>query len=411
LTQTKLKVVEFLLDYGKGEAITLLEGQGSPDDIVREVLCAGDRDRAQAILGHHDLHDAGRHILGRRGDVEKGLARLDIPGPYQAPDFIKVRQQERAANKGGNSGPEVDGIKILDFSDNGFVPSGAAALGDMGADVIKLERTIGDPMRRIIAQGLVPSVGGFDFMFELVNRNKRGIALDVETPEGREVFEKLVAWADVYITNQLPRVRDKLKTQPEDLFAINPKLVFARGHGQGQRGPDAGAGGYDGVSYWARGSVAHVLTPEGSDGPIGARPAFGDIPSGFNLAGGVCAGLVHVLRTGEGVVVDTALLNTAVWQLGPDLTYASMAGTEMPRGTGGRTIQPLMGTYLTKDGRYCSLMMIVEDNYWAQGMRALDLAEYIDSHTTPEDRSRDADLIREKARLFSQQSVSGFPFV
>ena len=291
----------------------------------------------------------------------------------------------------------LDGIKILDFSDNGFVPSGAAALGDMGADVIKLERTIGDPMRRIIAQGLVPSVGGFDFMFELVNRNKRGIALDVETPEGREVFEKLVAWADVYITNQLPRVRDKLKTQPEDLFAINPKLVFARGHGQGQRGPDAGAGGYDGVSYWARGSVAHVLTPEGSDGPIGARPAFGDIPSGFNLAGGVCAGLVHVLRTGEGVVVDTALLNTAVWQLGPDLTYASMAGTEMPRGTGGRTIQPLMGTYLTKDGRYCSLMMIVEDNSWAQGMRALDLAEYIDSHTTPEDRSRDADLIREKA--------------
>jgi crotonobetainyl-CoA:carnitine CoA-transferase CaiB-like acyl-CoA transferase len=291
----------------------------------------------------------------------------------------------------------LDGIKILDFSDNGFVPSGAAALGDLGADVIKLERTIGDPMRRIIAQGLVPSVGGFDFMFELVNRNKRGIALDVEAPEGREVFEKLVAWADVYITNQLPRVREKLKTRPEDLFAINPTLVFAKGHGQGQKGPDAGAGGYDGVSYWARGAVAHVLTPEGSAGPIGSRPAFGDIPSGFNLAGGVCAGLVHVLRTGQGVVVDTALLNTAVWQLGPDLTYASMQGTEMPRGTGDRVIPPLMGTYVTKDGRFCSLMMIVEDNYWAQGMRALGLEEFIESHPTPEDRARDADMIRERA--------------
>ncbi len=292
----------------------------------------------------------------------------------------------------------LDGIKILDFADNGFVPSGAAALGDMGADVIKLERTIGDPMRRIIAQGLVPSVGGFDFMFELVNRNKRGIAVDVETTEGREIFEKLVAWADVYITNQLPRVRDKLRTNPEDLFAINPKIVFAKGHGQGQLGPDAGAGGYDGVSYWARGAVAHVLTPEGSEGPIGARPAFGDIPSGFNLAGGICAGLVHVLRTGEGVVVDTALLNTAVWQLGPDLTYASMQGTEMPRGVDpNRVIPPLMGTYVTKDGRFCSLMMIVEDNYWAQGMRALGLEQYIETHTTPEDRARDADMIREQA--------------
>ena len=288
------------------------------------------------------------------------------------------------------------GINVVDFSDNGFVPSGAAALADFGADVIKVERPIGDPMRRIIASGVVPTVDGFDYLFELVNRNKRGIALDVETVEGREVFEKLIAWADVYITNQLPRVRDKLKTNPEDLFAINSKLVFAKGHGQGQAGPDANAGGYDGVSYWARGSVAHVLTPPEAESPINQRPALGDIPSGFNLAGGICAGLVHSLRTGKGVVVDTALLNSATWTLGPDMAYASMAGEQLPLANRSRVIPPLMNTYKTKDGRFCALLMIVEANYWDQGMRALGLPEFIESHNTPELRAEGADMIREK---------------
>ena len=102
------------------------------------------------------------------------------------------------------------GIKIVDFSEHGFVPSGAAALGDWGADVVKIERLDGDPMRSVIANGLSPAADGVDYLFEMANRNKRGIALDVTTPAGREVFERLVKWADVYITNQLPRVRRKL---------------------------------------------------------------------------------------------------------------------------------------------------------------------------------------------------------
>ena len=134
------------------------------------------------------------------------------------------------------------GIKVLDFSEHGFVPSGAAALADWGADVVKLERPEGDPMRQIIRQGLVADVDGYDYLFQMVNRNKRGVSIDVLAPAGREVFERLVRWADVYITNQLPRVRRKLRTEPEDLFALNPRLVFARGHGQGQRGEGAEQG-------------------------------------------------------------------------------------------------------------------------------------------------------------------------
>ena len=84
------------------------------------------------------------------------------------------------------------GIKVLDFSEHGFVPSGAAALADWGADVVKLERPEGDPMREIIRQGLVADVDGYDYLFQLVNRNKRGVSVNVLDPAGREVFERLV---------------------------------------------------------------------------------------------------------------------------------------------------------------------------------------------------------------------------
>ena len=100
--------------------------------------------------------------------------------------------------------------------------------------------------------------------------------------------------ADVYITNQLPRVRRKLHTEPEDLFALNPRLVFARGHGQGQRGEGAEQGGFDSVSFWSRGGIGHMLTDPNADSLLSPRPALGDVPSGMFLAGGICAALVHV---------------------------------------------------------------------------------------------------------------------
>lgn len=266
----------------------------------------------------------------------------------------------------------LDGIKVLDFSEHGYVPSAAAALADFGADVIKIERPRGDAMRGIIASGIVPTVDGCDYLFEFCNRNKRGICIDVETDGGREVFERLVRWAEVYITNQLPRVRRKLRTQPEDLMAINPKLVYAKGHGQGQRGADAEAGGFDGVSYWARGGVAHVLTAADATKPAQQRPAMGDFPTGMFLAGGVCAGLVHVLRTGKGIVVDSSLLAGATWALSPDLAYASMAGEQMPM-PGQDVMTPLMRQYRTADGYWVALMMIDEGRYWIPLTEALGI--------------------------------------
>ena len=280
----------------------------------------------------------------------------------------------------------LTGIKVLDFSEHGFVPSAAAVLADWGADVVKVERPEGDPMRQIIKNNLVADADGYDYLFQLVNRNKRGVAIDVTVPKGREVFARLVRWADVYITNQLPRVRRKLGTEPADLFAINPRLVFAKGHGQGQRGDDAEAGGFDSVSFWSRGGVAHLLTDATAPAPVQQRPAQGDVPTGMFFAGGVCAALVHAQRTGQGIVVDTSLLNGAVWTLGPDLAYASLAGQEAPpRGASGPR-SPLVATHRTADGRWVMLSMLDDDRYFGPTCRALGVPELIERY--PDDATR-----------------------
>ncbi|HEY1740574.1 MAG TPA: CoA transferase [Acidimicrobiia bacterium] len=279
------------------------------------------------------------------------------------------------------------GIKIVDFSEHGFVPSAAAALADFGADVVKIERLEGDPMRAVIANGLSPDADGVDYLFEMANRNKRGVALDVTVPSGRAVFERLVRWADVYITNQLPRVRRKLHTEPSDLFAINPTLVFAKGHGQGQRGPDAEAGGFDSVSFWSRGGMGHMLTEPDADRLVMQRPALGDVPSGMFLAGGVCAGLVHTLRTGKGCVVDTSLLNGAMWTLGPDMAYSSITGEQMPRmKLASGVTSPLVGVHRTKDSRWLMLSMLDEPRYWAPTCRAIGLPELVDQFANDSER-------------------------
>jgi crotonobetainyl-CoA:carnitine CoA-transferase CaiB-like acyl-CoA transferase len=293
----------------------------------------------------------------------------------------------------------LDGINVLDFAGHGFVPSAAAALADWGADVVKIERPGGDPLRSVIPDGLVADADGTDYIWEFFNRNKRGIALDIETANGREVFERLVRCADVYVTNQLPRVRRKLRTEPADLFALNARLVFAKGHGQGQRGPDAESGGFDSVSFWSRGGVGHVLSAPDADQPVGQRPAQGDAPTGMFLAAGVCAALVHVARTGEGLVVDTSLLSGAMWTLAPDLAYASITGDDPPRRRAAPADRsPLVTQHQTSDGRWLSLSMLDEDRYWAPACRALGLPELADELTTAETRARSRDRVFEQYR-------------
>ena len=193
----------------------------------------------------------------------------------------------------------LDGVTVVELAEHGFVPSCGAILADWGADVVKIERPTGDPLRAVMQQGFVADTGDFNFLFELYNRNKRGITLDLRVDEGRAAFDRLIEHADVFITNFLPSARDKLHVTPDDLWKVNPRLVYAKGHGQGQRGPDADLGGFDAISFWSRGGVGHILTAP--DAPlVMPRGAFGDAPSGAMLAGGVAAALFAARAHGQG---------------------------------------------------------------------------------------------------------------
>src|SRR3954454_7699655 len=123
----------------------------------------------------------------------------------------------------------LDGVRVVEVAEHGFVPSAAAILGDWGADVVKVERVTGDPLRGIQAMGLVADTGDFNFLFEQFNRNKRGVALDLRGTDGRAVLDRLLATADVFITNFLPSARAKLRLDPSDIWDVNPRCVVAIG--------------------------------------------------------------------------------------------------------------------------------------------------------------------------------------
>src|SRR5213083_2246297 len=168
----------------------------------------------------------------------------------------------------------LDGIRVLDVAEWGFVPSAGTVLGDWGAEVIKVEHPrVGDPIRGLITGGLIPGASGRNFIVEQIGRHKRSVGIDLATGDGRALLDRLVERADVFLTNFLPDARERLRIRFEDLWEVNPRLVYAKGHGQGARGPDARRGGYDGVSFWARGGVADRLSAPGQY--VAQRPAFG----------------------------------------------------------------------------------------------------------------------------------------
>src|SRR5688572_3432354 len=119
----------------------------------------------------------------------------------------------------------LDGVKVLEVAEQGFVPSAAAILAEWGAEVVKVERPTGDPLRHYAKLGVVPDVEGFNILFEAFNRNKRSVALDLRNEDGRGTLDRLIGWADVFITSYLPTTRTSLRLHPDDIWAVNPRCI------------------------------------------------------------------------------------------------------------------------------------------------------------------------------------------
>jgi crotonobetainyl-CoA:carnitine CoA-transferase CaiB-like acyl-CoA transferase len=275
----------------------------------------------------------------------------------------------------------MSGIKVVEVAAWTFVPAAGAILADWGADVIKVEHPeLGDPQRGLVSMGLIP--GGPDavnYIIEQPNRGKRSIGLDISTDDGRAILYQLVESADVFLTSFLPAARQKLRIDVEHIRAVNPDIVYARGTGQGPKGPDAAKGGYDGASYWGRGGVAAALTPGESEYPLGGRPGFGDLAGGMAIAGGIAAGLLQRANTGEAPVVDVSLVGMAMWMISPDIVASGLYGGDpMPKFKRGDTPNPLVGNYKTSDGRFITLMMLQADRFWTDFCQHIDRPDMID---------------------------------
>lgn len=271
-----------------------------------------------------------------------------------------------------------------------FVPSAGAVLAEWGAEVIKVEpRDGGDPQRGLVTMGIVDEGGGaVNYMIEIPNRGKKSIGVDLSTPGGREVVHALAKTCDVFLTSYLPDRRRKFGIDVDDIRGVNPSIVYVRGSGHGPKGPDADKPGYDGVSYWARGGIATVLT-EDADELVRSRPAFGDLLGGMTIAGGIAAALYKKATTGEGSVVDVSLLGLAAWNLSPDVAVSQIhGGSAIPKFGHADAPNPLVGTYRTKDGRYVQLMMLQLDKFYAEAMRVIGLPELIDDPRFADPASR-----------------------
>jgi crotonobetainyl-CoA:carnitine CoA-transferase CaiB-like acyl-CoA transferase len=301
----------------------------------------------------------------------------------------------------------LEGIRLIEVADWGFVPSAGTVLGDWGAEIIKIEHPVrGDPMRGLVTSGLVPGARGVNFFVEHLGRNKRSVGIDLNRPEGRAILDRLVREADVFLTNFLPAARERLGIRYEDLRAVNPRLIYAKGHGQGQKGPDAGRGGYDGCSFWARGGVADRLTTPGQP-LVQQRPAFGDFTGGMFLAGGIAGALFHRERTGEGIEVDVSLLGNAAWIMAPDIVAAMTYGFELPPSGATGVPNPLVHTYFAADGKGIVLMMLQSERFWPIAARALGCEALLTDarFDTPEKRQREAAaLAAELKALFATRS-------
>lgn len=258
------------------------------------------------------------------------------------------------------------GIKVVEVAMWAFVPAAGGMLADLGADVIKVEPPTGDPLRGLKIGATAGGKRTIDFSWESYNRGKRSITLDLKQEAGREVLLKLLADADVFLTNLLPRARRQMGIDAASLRPLFPNLIYASGSGVGPNGPESEKGGYDAITFWARGGVSSSLTEEDAEYPVGPPgPAFGDTLSGSMLSGAVCAAIAKRAMTGEASEVDVSLLGTAMWSMQRYICQSTDDGVErFPRAKPGKPHNVLVGNYRTSDGRFLALCMLQADKYW-----------------------------------------------
>jgi crotonobetainyl-CoA:carnitine CoA-transferase CaiB-like acyl-CoA transferase len=263
----------------------------------------------------------------------------------------------------------LQGYRVVELGNWVAGPGAGGVMADWGADVIKVETPGGDPFRRLFSV-----VGGHLQVqsppFDLDNRGKRSVVLDLRSDEGRSNLQRLIATADVFLTNLRPDALERLGLDHAAVLAEHPRLVYASVTGYGHAGPDSGRPGYDLGAFGARAGVAH-LQGEVYDEPVNVRSGFGDHVTAITALSGILAALLHRERTGEGQLVATSLLRAGIycigWELGIHLRFDKLA-TSIPRA---EAANPLVNSYRAGDGKWFWLLGLEAERHWPNVVAAL----------------------------------------
>lgn len=243
----------------------------------------------------------------------------------------------------------LKGLKVVDMSAYIAGPGAACILADWGADVIKVERPGGDNMRHVFAD-LANDLGS-NPTFDLDNRGKRGVVLDIAKPEGREALARLAAQADVFLTNVRPVSLKRAGLDDVTLRAANPRLVYAVITGYGLEGPDAHLPGFDVTAFWARAGVGYMTAPKGAE-PFLRTSGVGDHATSLATVSAILAALYERERTGEGRLVQTSLLATGIYLTSSDLAVQLKFGRVASVRQRNNPINALSNYYRSSEGRW-----------------------------------------------------------
>lgn len=298
----------------------------------------------------------------------------------------------------------LSGVRVIELGVWVAGPACAGVLADWGAEVIKVEPPEGDPQRKIfgaLGQSDQPAVPPF----EIDNRGKKSVVIDLRDPSGLAQMYELLAGADAFVTNVRLAALGRLGLDPETVRAKFPKLVYGIITGYGLAGPDAHRPGYDLGGYWARSGLAHTLVPPGANPPAN-RSGQGDHVTAMSLVAGVSAALFDAQRTGKGRLVSTSLLRNGMYNIGWDIGIQLRFGKRESTRAREHGRAPLMLNYFAGDGRAFWLLALEGDRHWPSLVAAVDSdALRVPQFETAKMRlANNTELIAVLDELFAQRS-------
>jgi len=306
-----------------------------------------------------------------------------------------------------NNSTLLEGIKVLELTTMVFGPAAGVVLSDFGADVIKIEPPVTGDLNRNWHKIPGLPISEIPYAFQMTNRNKRSLVLNLKDNDAHEALCKLVKQADIFITNYRLDAVSRLKIDYETMKAINPKLIYALATGYGEKGKEKDKPGYDTICYWTRSAFEnHIFPYEGwlHNFPFGA----GDHPSGMTLFASIMSGLYKRQKTGKGCKVTTSLLANGAWS-NSVMLQAQLSNAEFrekrPRD---RAYNFSSLNYATKDNLLLKLTLVNAPRDWNSLCEALRREEFITDHrfSTQEQRIENMPLlIKEISEAFLEENM------